>query len=290
MAEGEFYIEEAWLRKKLKGIEAKLDELETKLDSLSGQGGQAFSFWASSPNIVEDDMLTAHRLSIGVSTVKGIPAASNLTAGVASIWRVRDGTESLIVDEAACDKDDGQVWFGYNFPKTHWQGGDEYWALFTGQKIAVDSVDCVLPPVCLHGWVSRETSIQEQTDRLGGEPPESGSVAADWQSGMATSGEPGADLVSIGSADSRYKVHSLVIDISDLADGATVTVKLFMKVNGIERKVYSQGFTKEADPDGLWIVNGTVGIHEVLRTEVHSDNTGDDGKAVIYDYMLERMG
>jgi hypothetical protein len=62
-----------------------------------------------------------------------------------------------------------------------------------------------------------------------------------------------------------------------------------MPIDGTERKVYEQAFTQSTDPDGLWIVNGTLAIHEVLRVEVESDNAGDNGRQVDYDYMLEAM-
>jgi len=53
--------------------------------------------------------------------------------------------------------------------------------------------------------------------------------------------------------------------------------------------VYDQTFDATSDPPGLWIVNGTIGIHEVLRVSLQSNNATDDGKAVHYDYMLEVM-
>ena len=132
-------------------------------------------------------------------------------------------------------------------------------------------------------------AAEAKLDKLAGETPITGSVTANWQSGTGTSGETGADLVSLGANDTRYKLHSLLVNISALTLGATITVKLFMQVHGTERKVYSQNFTQGTDPDGLWIVNGTVGIHEALRVEVQSDNAGDNGLAVDYDYMLESM-
>ena len=79
------------------------------------------------------------------------------------------------------------------------------------------------------------------------------------------------------------------MNISALTVGAVVILKLFIKVNGMERKVYHQSFTRGTDPDGLWIVNGTVGIHDVLRVELESNNITDNGKAVDYNYMLEVM-
>ena len=129
----------------------------------------------------------------------------------------------------------------------------------------------------------------EQIMKLAGEAPESNPVIGNWQSGTGTSGEAGADLVTIGANDTRYKLHSLLVNISALTVGAIITVKLFMEVDGTERKVYEQPFIQGVDPDGLWIVNGTVGIHEALRVEVESNTVADNGLAVVYDYMLEAM-
>jgi hypothetical protein len=131
--------------------------------------------------------------------------------------------------------------------------------------------------------------LQDELGRLRGEVPVSGSAVADWQSGTGTSGESGADLVTIGTSNIKHKLHSLIVNIGALTVGAVIVLKLFMKVNGTERKVYHQSFTKGTDPDGLWIVNGTVGIHDVLRVELASNNAADNGKAVEYDYMLEVM-
>ena len=128
-----------------------------------------------------------------------------------------------------------------------------------------------------------------RTMNLAGLPPAVGSLAANWQSGVATSGEAGADLVSIGAANTSYKLNSLLVDINLLTLAATITVKLFMEVVGVERKVYQQVFEQGSDPDGLWIVNGPVGIHDILRVEVQSNNALDNGLAIGYDYMLEVM-
>jgi hypothetical protein len=126
-------------------------------------------------------------------------------------------------------------------------------------------------------------------DRLRGEDPVSSSVTANWQSGTGSSGETGADLVTIGTDEIKYKLHSLVVNISALTAGAVIAIKFFMKVNGVERKVYHQSFTQGTDPDGLWLVNGPVGIHQALRVELESDNAADNGQTVDYDYMPEEM-
>lgn len=131
--------------------------------------------------------------------------------------------------------------------------------------------------------------IKPQIDKLAGQAPVSGSTTANWQSGTGTSSETGADLVTIGANDTKYKLHSLLVNISNMTSAAVITVKLFMQVKGTERKVYSETFTAGTDPDGLWIVNGTVGIHEALRVEVQSDQSADNGEAIDYDYLLEAM-
>ncbi len=131
--------------------------------------------------------------------------------------------------------------------------------------------------------------LQAELGLLRGEAPVSGSVTANWQSGIGASGETGSDLAAIGAGNIKYKLHSLLVNISALTVGAIIIVKLFIKVNGTERKVYHQSFTRGTDPDGLWIVNGTVGIHDVLRVEIESNNAADNGKAVDYNYMLEVM-
>jgi len=123
--------------------------------------------------------------------------------------------------------------------------------------------------------------IRSQTDKLAGEPPVIGSAIQDWQTAES-------EVVLVGANNARHKLHSLLVSIHNLV-GTVITVRLYMQVNGIERKVYEQTFDAGADPPGLWIVNGTVGIHEVLRVTLQSNNAADDGKAVDYDYMLEAM-
>jgi hypothetical protein len=128
---------------------------------------------------------------------------------------------------------------------------------------------------------TRIDMMQAQIDKLAGLPPLTGSVNADWQTAEA-------EVLSIGAAGARYKLHSLLLGIHNLA-GTVITVRLYMKVNGVERKVYEQAFNAETDSPGLWIVNGTVGIHEALRVTLQSNEAADDGKAVGYDCQMEAM-
>lgn len=124
-------------------------------------------------------------------------------------------------------------------------------------------------------------AIRARTDKLAGEAPGSNSTVADWE---ATE----ADVVSIGALNARYKLHSLILDIHNLA-GALIMVRMYLQLGGVERKVYEQSFDATKDPPGLWVVNGTVGIHAPMRVTLRSNNAADNGKSVGYDYMMEAM-
>jgi len=62
---------------------------------------------------------------------------------------------------------------------------------------------------------------------------------------------------------------------------------MFMQVNGTEDKVYEQQFLQGTDPDGIWVIQGNLHIHEALRVEVESDTVADNGLEIHYDCMLE---
>lgn len=123
--------------------------------------------------------------------------------------------------------------------------------------------------------------IRSQTNKLAGATPLSASATQDWQTAEA-------DVVSLGADNTKYKLHSLLLSIHNLV-GTNITVRLYMRVNGTERKVYEQTFNAITEPPGLWVVNGTVGIHEVLRVTLQSNNPSDNGKPIDYDYMLEAL-
>ncbi|MBA7615790.1 hypothetical protein ES703_23076 [subsurface metagenome] len=122
-----------------------------------------------------------------------------------------------------------------------------------------------------------------------------GTVTANWNTAFATSLEGGEDLLGGASAQGAIPgitlLHSLLLDVSALSDGAKIHVKLFIKVNDNEKKVYDQEFTVPTtvgvetpppDTDALWIVNGTVAVHDDMRVEVYSDT--DEDVAIGYTY------
>ncbi len=116
--------------------------------------------------------------------------------------------------------------------------------------------------------------------------PTSGSTGAkNWQT------EVPLEVCTIGADGKYYRVQSLVLGTGELS-GSVITVTLEMEVDGVVNTVYEQDFNRSVghDPPGLWIINGTLGIHEALVAKLKSNSPDDNGKAVRYDYSLESAG
>lgn len=152
----------------------------------------------------------------------------------------------------------------------------EFYVETKGGKVNLEPIEASLA-----GLHAKVDSIKDQTDQLAGETPEGGSVTADWQLAEA-------NIVPIGAAGVRYKLHDLTVSIHNLV-GTQVRVRLYKKVNGDERKVYDQAFDASVDTPGLPVINGSWAIHDVLRVTLQSNDPVDNGKAVAYDFMLEAM-
>ena len=133
----------------------------------------------------------------------------------------------------------------------------------------------------LQAILARLDEILAKLGEVADVEPSSDSVTADWNAAES-------EVVTIGAADTPYRLHSLLVSIHSLA-GTIITVRMYMSVNGVERKVYQQVFNPASDPPGLWLVNGTIGIHQALRVTLESNDIADNGRAVDYDYLLEAV-
>ena len=116
-----------------------------------------------------------------------------------------------------------------------------------------------------------------------GLPPATGSIAQNWQAAEA-------DVFSFGAANTKYKCHLAAVSMHNLI-GNVIRIRAYRQVVGVERKFYDQTFDMAAGTDvvAVDVINGTVGIHEVIRITLLSNNAADNGQAVDYEYMLERM-
>ena len=152
----------------------------------------------------------------------------------------------------------------------------EFYIEGKAEKVSLQGIENALS-----GIEGKLDAVKAQTDKLTGETPGEGSITADWQTGEA-------DVVSIGAAGIRNKIHDLTLSIHNLA-GSQITVRLYKVVSGTERKIYEQNFNAGTDPPGLPVINGSWAIHGFLRVTLQSNDIADNGKAVQYDYMLEAM-
>ncbi|KTB48992.1 hypothetical protein DEALK_18390 [Dehalogenimonas alkenigignens] len=152
----------------------------------------------------------------------------------------------------------------------------EFYVEDSKTKVSLKAIEAAI--ASLEGRVE---AVRSQTDKLAGEVPYVGFAVADWQ--VAES-----NLIVVGAPGAKYKLHDLSLGIQNLA-GTQVTVRLYKKINGVERRVYEQSFDAAADGPGLPVVNGSWAIHDTLRITVRSNDPADNGKAVDYDFLLEAM-
>ena len=155
------------------------------------------------------------------------------------------------------------------------------YSLLSSIKAKTDNLPADPASQILTASAGQATGIQSQTDKLAGAAPVTGSATQNWQTAEA-------DVVSIGIAGARNKVHDLSLNIANLV-GTVVTIRLYKKVNNVERRIYEQSFNAASDPPGLPVINGTWATHDVIRVTLQSNNATDTGKAVDYDYLLEAM-
>ena len=118
-----------------------------------------------------------------------------------------------------------------------------------------------------------------------------GSVADNWQLGTATSGLPGADFLTIGTATTVYfamgifGIPVVYVYIGDLTPAATITYRTYVTLFGViyyaDHDDYVVGVDPNIMPVYAWVERGQV------RIELMSDAVGDNGAAIPYEYSLK---
>lgn len=117
--------------------------------------------------------------------------------------------------------------------------------------------------------------------------PHDGVIVANWQSGIATSGEVGADYITL--TDKSYYglmgVPLFYILIGNLTGAATITYRIYILQFGAMRLVDDDTYVVGVDPDimpiGAWITHGP------MRIEIQSDAVGDNGARIPYEYTAK---
>ncbi|MFH0810718.1 MAG: hypothetical protein V2A77_09680, partial [Pseudomonadota bacterium] len=119
----------------------------------------------------------------------------------------------------------------------------------------------------------------------------SSTTTANWNSGVATSGQPGADLFAYGRANQWWRMDEAFLVLSDfnMAPGVDVNIRAYLNIAGAERAIMDDDWTPLTDGElGYIIWFWDVQIFGPLRVEVHSGAAGawpagDDGLVAHYE-------
>jgi len=116
-----------------------------------------------------------------------------------------------------------------------------------------------------------------------------GTTTGNWNSGVATSGQPGADFLTLGAVGQWWRLQEAYLLLSDFTPGATVTVRAYETLMGAEREVGNDDWTVGVDPDIIFIFFWFIAweMYGPVRIEVFSDAAADDGLAAHYEYRTK---
>jgi hypothetical protein len=113
-----------------------------------------------------------------------------------------------------------------------------------------------------------------------------GSTIGNWNSGVAPSGAAGAALVTIGAAGQWYRLNQFTIVTVGFNAAATVYVRCYMDVAGVNRLVIDDDYTMPQEIVFLsWWFDAE--FYGPFRVEIFSDQAADDGLNVIYEYRIK---
>jgi len=110
------------------------------------------------------------------------------------------------------------------------------------------------------------------------------STIANWNSGVAPSGQPGAELVTIGQPLNWIRLSLGAILTTGFNAAATVTVREYSTILGAMRLIFEDDWTMPQEMvmvSWLWF---DVELYGQYRIELYSDQGADDGLAVSYEY------
>ncbi|MDD5700439.1 MAG: hypothetical protein PHU23_00190 [Dehalococcoidales bacterium] len=115
-----------------------------------------------------------------------------------------------------------------------------------------------------------------------------GNTTANWNSGVATSGNPGADLVTIGTPGQWCDVSNAVLRLADFNVAATVTVRAYTNMMGVEVEIMNEDYSVAADGEVVFMIWWwEVEQYGAVRVEVFSDQVADDGVTVSHEYRIK---
>jgi hypothetical protein len=115
-----------------------------------------------------------------------------------------------------------------------------------------------------------------------------GTTKALWKSGFATSGLAGADLITIGTPGQWFKLSEIYMGLYAFTPAATITVRAYETIMGVERMVMDEDYVVGVDPDIIFIFYfWEIWIYGALRIEVYSNAGADDNLTAPWEYRAK---
>jgi len=115
-----------------------------------------------------------------------------------------------------------------------------------------------------------------------------GEVTANWNSGVATSGQPGADLFTYGGVGQWWRLTEAWLVLTGFNPAATVTIRVYLTIAGEERQMPEEEWEVALDGPLAYIFwFWQIEIYGPLRVEAHSDQAADDGFTAHYEYRVK---
>ncbi|MBU0846403.1 hypothetical protein KKH23_04380 [Patescibacteria group bacterium] len=119
-----------------------------------------------------------------------------------------------------------------------------------------------------------------------------GTTTALWNSGVATSGQPGADLFTYGVADQWWRLQEAYLwlfpGVWNVA--SVITVRSYIYLMGSEVPIGDEDWDADGTDGNVayiywfWLM---AEIYGPLRVEVYSNNGADDGVIAPYEYRVK---
>jgi hypothetical protein len=115
-----------------------------------------------------------------------------------------------------------------------------------------------------------------------------------WNTGVATSLNPGADLFTFGTADQWWQITDAYLWLFPGVWNplATITVRCYMNLMGVETEVSSADWDADGTDGQIAFIYWFFIAYSVLgplRIEVYSDTFGDDGVVVPYEFRYKYL-
>jgi len=119
-----------------------------------------------------------------------------------------------------------------------------------------------------------------------------GTVTANWNTGIATSLQSGADLFTVGVAGQWWDLSEAYLKIfPGVWNGlATVTIRSYLSIMGGEEMIGDEDWKADGSDGNVayiywfWL---NAEIYGSLRVEVESNVLADDGVTVPYEYRVK---